>query len=204
MTSALSLQKVSELNQSFSRLKLTAKSAEDIAKWFKKHPEMIPGLPLEHARKLRVENSSEEMTYDTKNKTAYDHQNFEFIIESINDKPARKTFSDITGIRLDENTSQLNSAYFAATYLINLDALEWKFVALEALTGMEDEDINDRQFNVIYQNILAKHYPHYQWNTFAALWQADLLPNDADELDRVLKRPAPTELMTAVPSDFSL
>lgn len=204
MTTTLTPARVTELNQSFAKLKMTAKSAQDICKWFKKHPQLIPGMPMEHVKRLKIDASSDEVTYDQKIKTAYDHQKFTFDIESVDVKPAKKLFADVTGFKLGQNLSEANILYFTAEYQLDLDAREWKFVALEALTGIEAEDINDPKFSPIYQNILAHHYPHYDWATFVALWQGDLLPNDPEDLDAVLKRPAVRDTSLVVPSDFGI
>lgn len=199
----LPLEQQAQLTADFEKLKLSARCSDDIAEWFKAHPEIIPGLSPDLYGDLQawVTNDESWSNTDVKNKTVHENFTFEFSVETFDEKPQQKTFASITGIKLGDNNN--GNDVFHAVYDVTLDAAEWPFITVSLLAELDDEVLESKTKKKILKNLFETHFPHQKWETFLGLRDAGLLPEDEDALyDLLTSKTGAVEVDT--PTDFSL
>lgn len=187
----------------FAKLKTTAKSVDDICEWFKQHPQLIPGLAPQFYKNIEVDYaSSEQFVVDVENKTVYEEYVFYFTIQSVDVELETEQLTNVTG--LDFRASKNTKPFFRVEYEVTLDIHDWKFLAIEDLLDLDESVFDDPVFGEIYQKAVSIHFPQFSWPTFAALWQAGLVPDDKDEFEAFLCGVDVTTNGLEVPGDLSI
>lgn len=200
----LSPEQEATLVRDFEQLKKTAKSTKDIATWFKSHPELIPGLPLELHKRVDVYASDDngEETTDYPNKTIHVDLRFEFSVDHTSEKAAKDTITRITGLKLGRN--QNTNPFFQSFYDCKLNALEWPFVAAGILSALDEEELGNKRKRLVYKNILEHNFPHHTWEAFYSLWSAGLLPEKPSQIIALLNQQSTVVAQLTVPQDMAL
>lgn len=203
MTTSLTSEQEELLAADFNLLKKNAKGTKDICNWFKKNPALVPNLSPDLYSDVKVFASidSAQATTDYKNKTIYEELRLEFLVNSVEEKEQKLTFNRVTGLKLGRNSN--TNPFFQSYYTVKLDALEWPFVALDILSSLDDEELKIKDKQKVFANLLETHFPQHKWETFIALFENGLLPEDPAELRIFLKAPK-LELPATVPADFAM
>lgn len=186
----------------FEKLKKSAKSTKDIAKWFKAHPELIPNLPVELYKRVDVYASDDngEETTDYQNKTIKVQVRLEFAVDHMTETTAKETLMRITGLKLGRN--QNTNPFFQSYYETDLDAREWPFIAADILCSLDEEELDNKRKQTVYKNILETNFPNQRWDAFYALWCAGLVPEKPAELLTLLKQRKPLNVQLSIPEDL--
>lgn len=202
-TTSLTSEQEELLAADFNLLKKTAKGTKDICSWFKKNPTLIPNLSPELYSKVKVYASidSAQASTDYKNKTIYEELRLEFSVNSVEEKEQKLAFNRVTGLKLGRNSNA--NPFFQSYYTVKLDALEWPFVALDILSSLDDEELKSKEKQKVFANLLETHFPQHKWETFVALFENGLLPEDPNSLKVFLQNPL-QQRHAVVPTDFSM
>lgn len=202
MNSTLTDKQRASLKAKFDKLKNTAESVEDVAKFFKKNPLIVPGLPNEFASGLDVQIAHIDIGMDEGELTIVDQYAFTFDVLEVELDKEYAVFKDLTGLEPGENIS--NTDHFRAEYNLSFSALEWRFVAAAVLSDLDALDLKTEEDRTMYSNILQAHFPHQSWDAFLSLWHAGLIPDNSEDLIQYMKRPVDAKYTPLVPNDFNL
>lgn len=189
------------LAEEFNDLKRSAGNVRDVANWFKKHPYLVPDLHSDMYDKLVVDIAGTDIRCDFFHYTTLSTYCVTFSLEEYNAGSTENALSRITQLNFNVNLQPEHA--FKREHDIELDACEWRFVAIELLADLDIEELDKPSRKSLYKNILAAHYPDFHWPTFMNLVYSELLPRDADAMEAMLSNQVATGTDIKVPGDIS-
>lgn len=191
MTDPKHADKQAQVIEDFESLKKTACSVTDVARWFKSHPEMLPGLPEEYYKKAEVyvESYLSIAKIDSPKRTIFAEHILGFTVQYNNGKEAQSGLTQLLNLKISKPDNL--EPYIRSDHHVMFDALEWKFVAGEALVSLQDSDFVSAPTRAAIKNVFETHFSNVSWESYLALRQADMLPEDAAGLIKFLERRKP-------------
>lgn len=168
---------LTQTTASFNTLKQTARSHADLAAWLQDHPELFPSLPAAYYDQLCVTVDATELFIDTETRSM--SQQVE-IICSVPDDDTDDTVDPLAMVTSWDLSTQRQELLFTRNLTIELSALEWPYVAADALFEMASLDQLDNEDKATVSNILAMNFPGLSWKTFRSLVASDLAPTDIE------------------------
>lgn len=162
---------------SFKLLKKTARSCEDIGRWFLENIEILPDVPA-NIRSL-VQVVVEEGSLSLKgNPTQASTMSYVVLLSVKTDKQDLSILENAIGLQLGQ---QPNSTLYNRSINLKLPAHEWSFIVADILWELyKDTSIYNQTRRAFLNENIKSCFPYFSWDTYDSLNNADLLPNSYD------------------------
>lgn len=196
------------LRESFHKLRKAARSDDDVAGWFAKHPECIPNLP-EHLRpyvKLMRVTERCGLRYKKDEAGLVQHVSMRFsatLPASVMQNASVQAISELLGEKIELQNKEDENKVYSGEFSVVLEPAKWTYVITAVAMGAlgNSTDLFKQLGEIEWQrcNFVM------DWPNLKALYEADLLPSTSTEFFEWLQSKSQSSVVSrSLPSDVTL
>lgn len=171
---------------SYARLRLSARSNDDVAGWYAQHPDFIPNLPelLKPYLQLRIVTEKSMFAYKEEGKGIRQNITLDYTAALPNLHAVSTDATEIEkllGQKIESDSILAEPLKISGRFCLQLDPADWPYVMAELVLVAADKD---RSVTSLYRSLAklewSRGYPDVAWSTVEAMFDGGVMPNTTE------------------------